>query len=183
MFREEVLENEARRRIYGFVKENPGLHLRELQRRLDIPLTSLNYHLDYLSRHDLLYRDGDGFYTRYFDEKLGIVDREILSILRQRRHREILLAIISKSKASYSHLMNGLNIPASTLSLYLKKLVEKDLIERHSIGRETYYTIKNEARVASLLVFYKTSFVDRLIDNAMITLLETRFKADPRKKR
>jgi predicted transcriptional regulator len=181
MFREEVLDNETRRKIYWYVKTNPGLHLRELQRRLKIPLSSLDYHLDYLVRQDLLYREGDGFYTRYFDEDLDKRDREILSILRQRRLREIFLVVISESKVPFSYLMARLNIPASTLSLYLKKLVENDLVERHSIGREKYYTIKDEAKVANLLVLYKTSFMDRLIDNALITLLETSFKGDPQK--
>jgi predicted transcriptional regulator len=78
MFREEVLENENRRRIYRFVNRNPGLHLRELQRQLNIPLSSLDYHLDYLVRKGLLYREGDGFYTRFFDEDLDKRDREIL---------------------------------------------------------------------------------------------------------
>ena len=178
MFRKEVLENETRQRIYWYVKKNPGLHLRELQRRLKKPLSSLDYHLDYLVRQDLLYREGDGFYTRYYDEELDKRDREILSVLRQRRLREIFLVIISESRVPFRYLMNGLNIPASTLSLYLKKLVENDLVERHSVGRETFYTIKDEEKAASLLVRYKTSFMDRLIDNALITLLETNFKGD-----
>jgi predicted transcriptional regulator len=175
MFREEVLENETRRRVYWFVKSNPGLHLRELQRRLNIPLSSLDYHLGYLVHRDLLFRDGDGFYTRYFDEELNTKDRTILSILRQRRLREIILVVLSEVKVSYSYLMSSLNIPASTLSLYLKKLVENEIIERHSVGRETYYTLKDEEKIASLVILYRTSFVDRLIDNALITLLETRF--------
>ncbi|MBD3204888.1 helix-turn-helix domain-containing protein [Candidatus Bathyarchaeota archaeon] len=178
MFRKEVLENESRRRIYWFVKRNPGLHLRELQRRLEIPLTSLDYHLGYLSRHELLSRDGEGFYTRYFDEELDEEDREILALLRQRRLREIVLVLISESKASYGVLMSSLSLPASTLSLYLKKLVDGGVVLRHSIGRENYYTLSDVAKVGRLLIVYRTSFLDRLIDNALVSLLETRFKVD-----
>jgi hypothetical protein len=54
-------------------------------------------------------------------------------------------------------------------------LVESDVLVRHSVGRESFYTVKDDVKVASLLILYKTSFVDRLIDNALITLLETRF--------
>jgi predicted transcriptional regulator len=148
MFREEVLENETRRRIYRFVNRNPGLHLRELQRQLNIPLSSLDYHLDYLVRKGL----------------------------RQRRLKEIILIILSEDKASYSELMSTLNIPASTLSVYLRKLVVNDILERHTIGRETYYTVRNEDKIANLLIVYKSSFMDRLIDNALITFLETNFQ-------
>jgi predicted transcriptional regulator len=176
MFREEVLENETRRRIYRFVNRNPGLHLRELQRQLNIPLSSLDYHLDYLVRKGLLYREGDGFYTRFFDEDLDKRDREILALLRQRRLKEIILIILSEDKASYSELMSTLNIPASTLSVYLRKLVVNDILERHTIGRETYYTVRNEDKIANLLIVYKSSFMDRLIDNALLTFLETNFQ-------
>jgi hypothetical protein len=72
--------------------------------------------------------------------------------------------------------MSTLNIPASTLSVYLRKLVDGDVIERHSIGRETYYTVRNEDKIANLLIVYKSSFMDRLIDNALIIFLETNFQ-------
>jgi len=48
MFKEEILENDRRRKIYTVIKKNPGLHIRELQRVLDIPLASLQYHLNYM---------------------------------------------------------------------------------------------------------------------------------------
>ncbi len=173
MFREEVLENEKRRVIYFYVKSNPGLHLREIQRRLSIPLTSLDYHLGYLVHQNLLYRDGEGFYTRYFDEEFDQHDRLILSILRQRRLREILLILLSQTKMAYGDLLSSLNIPSSTLSLYLSKLVDAEIVERHSVGRETYYTVNGGGRVADLLVLYRSSFMDRLIDNALVTFLES----------
>ena len=177
MFREETLANEARRRIYQFVLSNPGLHLRELQRQLDTPLSSLNYHLNYLVKQDILYSEDDGFYIRFFDEELEARNREVLSVLRQKRLREVLLVVLSQTKISYIDLKRRLQLPASTLSLYLKKLVEHNLLERHSIGRESFYVIKDEARIAGLLVLYKTSFMDRLIDNALSVLVETSFKS------
>jgi predicted transcriptional regulator len=57
--KEKVLENEHRREIYNFVKENPGLHMRELQRKLEIPLSTLEYHLDYRKRCYLLFARKD----------------------------------------------------------------------------------------------------------------------------
>jgi predicted transcriptional regulator len=32
--KEKVLEHEKRREIYEYLKENPGLHMREIQRRM-----------------------------------------------------------------------------------------------------------------------------------------------------
>ena len=53
-----IIEIEIRKNqqfnFYNFIKNNPGLHFRELQRRLKFPLTSLEYHLSYMVRKKIL---------------------------------------------------------------------------------------------------------------------------------
>ena len=48
------LELENRRRIHQEVTLNPGLHYRELQRRLDMVPGLLDYHLAYLQEKGLM---------------------------------------------------------------------------------------------------------------------------------
>ncbi len=45
---DKALELEARRTIYEFVVSSPGTHLREIQRQIDLPLGTVEYHLKYL---------------------------------------------------------------------------------------------------------------------------------------
>ena len=48
---EEALALEVRRKIYEEIKASPGLHFRELQRRVGLATGSLQYHLDYLAKY------------------------------------------------------------------------------------------------------------------------------------
>ena len=102
MFRQEILENERRGNIYEFIKKNPGLHLRELQRRLKLPLTSLDYHLEYMVRKKVLLKESSEHYARFYIKQLDDEDKKILHSLRQKRPREIVLIILSKEKIKYS---------------------------------------------------------------------------------
>ena len=84
MFKEEILENERRQKIYAAIKKNPGLHIRELQRLLDIPLASLQYHLNYMARRNVIVEEKAEHYTRYYCTPLDPEDKKILSVLRQK---------------------------------------------------------------------------------------------------
>ena len=173
MFKNEVLENENRRKIYEVIERNPGTHLRELQRALDIPITTLEYHLGYMARKRIIYSEIDSHYKRYYAKQLDQGDKKVLSALRQKRPREIVLLILANEKAKYQFIANYLKLPHSTLSFYLKYLVDNDNLEKEKVGYETIYQVEDEDRVAKVLIAYKTSFIDKLIDKTLATWLET----------
>jgi predicted transcriptional regulator len=176
MFKDEILEHERRGKIYEFIKKNPGLHFRELQRRLKVPLASLEYHLDYMVRKKVLLRESEGHYTRYYVERLDAEDKKILRSLRQRRLREIVLIILQEDKTKYRDLLEVLKVPSSTLSFYLKYLCDRNIIGRRKIGYENFYFIKEKERVTKVLTTHKSSFMDRLVDKTLGTWMETPFR-------
>lgn len=116
MFKEEILENENRRKIYEFIEDSPGIHLRELQRVLNMPLTTLEYHLSYMARKNIIHSETGPHYKRYYAKTLNAEDKKMLSALRQKRMREIVLLILSNGKAKYQFMADYLKIPHSTLS-------------------------------------------------------------------
>ncbi len=176
MFKEEILENKRRREIYESIEKNPGIHFRQLQRTLEMPLFSLEYHLSYMVRKKIIIREKAGRFRRFYVKQLEVEDKKILSALRQKRMREIVLIILSNKKAKYQVLLNDLRIPPSTLSPYLKYLVNRNILTRHKVGRENIYTVQDEDRVAKVLISYKSSFVDKLVDKALSTWMETKFR-------
>jgi predicted transcriptional regulator len=176
MFKEEILENERRQKIYSVIKKNPGLHIRELQRTLDIPLASLQYHLNYMTRRNVIYEEKTEHYTRYFTTPFDAEDKKILTALRQKRLREIVLLILINKKAKYRLIVESMRLPKSTVSLYLRTLVDNDIVERAKIGYENIYTLKDEDRVSKILIAYKSSFVDKLVDKWASTWLENGFE-------
>ncbi len=173
MFKEEILENENRRKIYEGIEHSPGVHLRELQRILDMPLTTLEYHLSYMVRKKIIYSETDTHYKRYYAKPLGEEDKKVLSALRQKRLREIVLLILSNQKAKYQFMAEYLKIPHSTLSFYLKYLIDNGILLKEKVGYETIYTVKDEDKVVKVLIAYKASFLDKLIDKTVAMWLET----------
>ncbi len=173
MFKDEILENENRRKIYEAIEEIPGVHFRELQRVLDMPLTTLEYHLSYMTRKKIIYSETETHYKRYYAKPLDSEEKKVLSALRQKRLREIVLIILTNEKAKYLFLADYLKIPHSTLSFYLKYLVDNGILLKDKVGYETIYTVKDEDKVVKVLVAYKASFLDKLIDKTVSTWLET----------
>jgi predicted transcriptional regulator len=173
MFKDEILENDNRRKIYDVIEENPGIHLRELQRVLETPLTTLEYHLSYLGRRKIIYSENDLHFKRYYAKPLEKEDKKVIVALRQKRLREIVLLVLSKEKAKYQFLCEYLKLPNSTLSFYLKYLVDNGILSKEKVGYETLYTVRDEDRVAKVLIAYRSSFLDKLVDKSLNTWLET----------
>jgi predicted transcriptional regulator len=180
MFKKIVLKNSKRKKIYDFIKSNPGFHLRELQRRLEIPLSSLEHHVDYMVRHRIIYKEREAGYTRYFVEQPTEEELRLISALRNEKMREIVSIVVEKKDAKFQDLKDYLNLPASTLSYYLKYLVDYHILCRQQIGYESIYSIQ-DLKVRKALLMAESSFTDTLIDKVLRSFMETDFKNLSRK--
>jgi len=178
MFKDEILENERRRKIYATIEASPGAHLRELQRITDMPLTTLEYHLGYMTRKKIIFAETDTHHKRYYTKPLDPSDKKVLTALRQNRMREIVLIVLTNTKVKYQCLSDCLKLPHSTLSLYLKHLVDNNILTKEKIGYDTFYTVREEDRVARVLAAYKSSFLDKIVDKTLKTWMETRFRKE-----
>jgi predicted transcriptional regulator len=177
MLKDIILENSRRKEIYDFIKKNPGFHFRELQRRLKIPLSSFEHHIDYMIRHKIISKEKDGGFTRFFAQDMSQEEKRLLSTLRNRRVQEIVLLLLTKNELKYQDLKNQLDVHSSSLSYYLKHLVDKNIILRQKIGYENVYSIVDRS-VAKVLAIYKPKLIDKLTDKVMNTFLESYFKKD-----
>src|SRR4030066_696299 len=173
MFKDEILANENRRKVYSVIETNPGIHMRELQRVLNMPLTTLEYHLTYMSRKKIIFKESDSHYKRYYVRPLDSEDKKILSALRQTKMREIVFMVLINKKVKYQTLADQLSLPNSTLSFYLKFLIDNMVLAKEKIGYENIYTVRDEDRVARVLIAYKASFLDKVVDKALNTWMET----------
>jgi len=178
MFKDEILENERRRKIFARIEASPGVHLRELQRVLNIPLTTLEYHLSYMIRKKVVFAETEDHHKRYYTKPLDPEDKKVLAALRQKRMREIVLTVLANKKAKHQLLADRLKLSHSTLSSYLKYLVNKNILVREKIGYQNLYIVRDENRVAKVLIAYKTSFLDKLVDKTLETLMETRLRRE-----
>lgn len=162
---DKALELEIRQRLYSIISRFPGLHYREIQRRTGIAMGQLTYHLDCLKKVHLIKTVKDGEYLRYYtNEQMGIDERKILELSRQKSVRHILLYLLENDSCDHISLVNSICLSPSTISWHIKKLIDANIISKKSEGRRSIYSVNEPEHVKTVLTKYKESFLDKLVD-------------------
>ena len=158
MERAEILHLENRRRIYNCIRNNPGLHIRGVAKRLRLTYYNVNYHLNYLKKLGLISVKKNNSYSRlYCTNCIGIKEKEILNIIRQKTPRHILIFMCTFVVTSQKELSINLEKHPTTITFHLKKLLDIGVIEpaetidgitisRHPSGR-------NVERIPKIRIF------------------------------
>lgn len=166
-------ELETRKAVYDLVVRNPGVHLREIERLTNLPLGVVRYHLDRLQLEELIFAKEDRYFKRFFPKgRIPNVPTETFEALRQESLRRIVLHLLNSPGSSHSALRDALQLPPSTLSSYLAILLAKSVLRRERKGKENLYFIVDEESVMKVLLVYRPSFTDRLVDHAIALYLE-----------
>jgi predicted transcriptional regulator len=170
----EALELKNRRRIYDLLSSNPGLHFRELQRQLNMPIGMLDYHLKYLEKNGVIVSRPNTYYTRYYpyERELGEDEKSILSFLRQEIPRGIIIYLLQNPRAKHREILSSFNVSGATLSYHLKRMAEKGIVKQLRLGRESEFSLKDETKTMNLIIRYRRSFLDRIVDTFTRNWLE-----------
>jgi predicted transcriptional regulator len=160
------LDLETRRELYELITKFPGLHFREILRRLDISSGNLNYQLSYMIKHDLIVTIADGNLKRYYIiGKVKGKEKRILACLRNETARGLVLYLLLNPDSQFNELAQRFDLAPSKLAYHLKKLVEKDIIEKKKEGRITIYRAKDEDAIANVLITFRPSFLDSIVES------------------
>jgi len=165
--RDEALFLDTRQRIFNLIEQNPGLHFREIQRRTNLAVGSLQYHLDYLVKKNLIKIEKRGKFTRYYTSggpQLG-ESQATMSLLRQESLRKIVIFLLTNRRVNNTKIADALGLSPSTVSWHLEKLTTAGIIEKKRKGRKIFYKLVNPDEAANLLRIYKRSFFDELVNN------------------
>ena len=85
--------------LFHFIEKNPGLHLRELQRRLSVSsMGNFEYHIQILHKLKLVMERTEGGYKRYYPVHGAVKNKALLALLRQKLPRRIVILIIEKMR-------------------------------------------------------------------------------------
>ncbi|MDH3365178.1 MAG: winged helix-turn-helix transcriptional regulator [Thermoplasmata archaeon] len=154
-----------RKRLFECVRDCPGLHFREIQRRTGLPIGVLEYHLNYLVQKELLTLEKAENFSRYYPGgQLSKDKQRILSVLRQEIPRGVVLYLLRNPGSTHTELLNSFTISGGTLSYHVKKLTTKGVVSAEKRGRESYLRVMNPDMVADLLIVYRRTFFDKLVD-------------------
>ncbi len=165
---QEILALASRRTIYALVKKFSGCNFHELERKSGLPTSTLQYHLHYLTKHGLLSMQRDGNKIRYFTQHVPQEDKQLLVLLRQQTIRHLLLFILTHKTCRQKDLIDFLKLSPSTVSGYLARLVENGALQIITKHKEnSYHLAVEEKAMIALLVTYKESFFDKLVDQTI----------------
>jgi len=179
----DVLSLEMRGMLYNLILKHPGLHIRGIQRRVNMPYTSLKYHLDYLVKRDLIVSKTYRRYQRYFiKDSMSCESKKIISFLREKTTNGIIIFLLVNVCSSRNELSAELGKDTATVTFHLKKLSDLGLIEkatvndagvflpkskraynRKPVGNEILYTLTNSRLIYDALIAYQNSLSE--IDN------------------
>jgi len=163
---DDPLQLENRKRIFECVRGNPGLHFRELQRRIGLPVGVLDYHLNYLVQKGLLaVRRQEGFSRYYPGGQMAAEKMRILSCLRQEIPRGIILYLLRNPGATHGQILSMFSVSGGTLSYHIKKMLALGAIRLEKRGRESHFTVVDPEAVTDILIVYRRTFLDKLVDD------------------
>ena len=166
-----MLALERRRRIFAHVSENPGTYLREMEGSMGLSVGDLQYHLGQLERSGLVTTHDDGRRKGYFvAAEVQYFDRKMISVIRMRTPRRIILYLLTHPDSSFGELLAEFRFTKGALSFHLKRLLDSEILERGRRERESIYRVAEPERVMGLLVTYRASIADEVLDGMVDTL-------------
>ena len=162
---EEALKLDVRKKMYNIIKRNPGLHFREIQRRVGIATGATQYHLDYLVKKHLLKTERETKFLRYYLVRQSFEETGLMSLLRQESMRRIIVFLMQRRFANNNSISDFVGLSPSTTSWHLEKLSGEGVVAKSKRGRKTYYKLIDKDKIAELLVGYRRSFLDEVVNN------------------
>jgi len=161
-----TLDNPKRSTLYVMISRDPGITFRELSRKVNYSVGTLQYHLRILQKEEIIRKEiknGERSYysfetrssddgSRIFDEKyrLSGVQRDILSV------------ITENPEISQNEIVKALEINRFMLHYHLKILSDRDLIIKRRTGREVRYSIIDEEEMKRKLLL---KLIDELLSD------------------
>lgn len=161
----------SRDRILELLERDPGLHLRELPRRLDLSLRTVRYHLDVLARDEAVTCHRSGRFERWFPaRRFSREDRAIISAWRAPGQRAILERLLLRGPATFAELRSS-GLSRVSLVRSLDQLATDGIV---FLDSERRYGLQDPGALRVRLGVYRTRFPDLLADAANEIFGETR---------
>jgi DNA-binding MarR family transcriptional regulator len=131
--RENLLKNALRKRIFDYIKDNPGLHYRAILTDLDLSMGVLTYHLNRLEKALYIKSRQDGMFRRFYVSGRKTDMRFFLSNI-----QESILNVIKENKGiSQSKIAEKISVSRKVVNYHINILNKAGLIFVENHGRET----------------------------------------------
>ncbi len=159
------LDLPLRKRLTEYIRRNPGVHFRKISRDLDLAIGQVDFHLNSLVKGEVLIKDSSTSNARYFvRDKFTREERKAMSVLRREIPRGVVVYLLENPGSTPHEILGSFNFTHATLSYHLKRLERSGILVVEQKGRERFYIVKDQDIIEMLLVLYKTTLLDTIVD-------------------
>ena len=157
---------DVRQAIYHCIHDHPGIHLREIKRKLNLAMGDLQYHLSVLERSGEIVSKRMGLYKRFYPSRsFGESQKQILSTLSQETPRNVLLYLLQNPGASQGEIARFAKVSNPTISWHMHRLTNNGLVEQKREGKQARYYVKGSSEeIGRFLQSYYPAIWERWAD-------------------
>jgi predicted transcriptional regulator len=152
----EALKNPQRAMLYGFVRGNPGVHLKKLSEEFAMKTSSILWHIRKLENAELVRSERANGFRVFYPVEGGIEIKRVsraITALQNGNARVLYEAVEREAGQSPAQLADRLNIHGGTVRWHLRKLREFGLVEElvRDDGSTFYATALGRRSLQTLL--------------------------------
>lgn len=157
--------------IIDIVEKNPGIKFREIMRESGLKNGVLSYHARKLEENGSVKIDRKSGETRFYP--LCVTDEEsnLITSLRRDTQRHILLALLDVESLTFNGIVQKAKKASSTVSSFLGKLVDDDIVGIKIIKLKKVYFLKNADMVHEIIEKYNPLLLERAAYNLADTFV------------
>jgi WD40 repeat protein len=140
--KEEVLDNEIRGMIRGYIIANPGDNYNSIKRALGLNNGALAYHLKVLERAKIIKSRQNGIYKRFYPASMNIPLENGTKI--SEIQRLVLLKISESPGINQKEIAKLLGLSKGVINYHIKILYSKKMINMEKKGRNTQCYVNSD---------------------------------------
>lgn len=161
-------------RIYQYIKNNPGTHLRKIKKELGLAMGDIQYNLNVLEKLNLIKYRRISIYKHYYVESIsGNRNEVVLAIFQQETPRAIIVCLLEFPGLSQKELSQNLKLSIPTIKWHISKLFEMKLIYLRKEGRVIRcYLNGDNIDYIRIMQSYHPSLLSRLSNSLMDVFVE-----------
>ena len=169
---------ENRDRIFEYIQNNQGVHLRMIVRELELAMGTTQHHLNLLEKSGRIKSRRMNLRRHYYTFDVDDTKEIILAFLKHEAERDILIYLVEHPNSIQNDIVKFVHVSAPTINWHMTKLIEGGLVSSEKKGRTITYQIKGNAReITNLLKLYHPTIWNKMLDrlaDMFLQLSETR---------
>ena len=154
--------NDRNSQIIEVIEKNPGIKFREIMRITGFKNGVLSHYLGKLEKTGTVQVIRGPRQTRFYPLDISEVESKVIKSLRRDTTRKILHCLmLNKKGLEFNEIVNEVKKAPSTVSLYLSKLVDDDVVQSILDNRKRKYLVKDRETVDKLIEDYHPGMLDK----------------------